>query len=294
MYYLEAEQEKHTRMRNAVLLACGFHVLLALAVSFDVAQSSPRYNPQIEVTLATRPNTAAPEDARHIAQANQLGSAEEAEMEDITSSNNELPLQSPNPQQAAPQQVDADTRADAELLSTVAAAPRMVSTQESQQEQRQNITRGISPEVDRLSQQLASLEAELDEQTRAYSDRPRVRRLTSASTKQAADAAYLLDWRRRLEAVGNKYYPEASVRYGLYGDLRLLVIIRKDGSLENIRVLKSSGYAVLDEAAIKIVRMAAPYSPFPAELAATTDKLEIIRTWQFQENELSSKQAPAN
>jgi protein TonB len=53
-------------------------------------------------------------------------------------------------------------------------------------------------------------------------------------------------------------------------------------------VLKSSGYAVLDEAALKIVRMAAPYSPFPPELAATTDKLEIIRTWQFQENELGS------
>jgi len=88
--------------------------------------------------------------------------------------------------------------------------------------------------------------------------------------------------------VGNKYYPEASVRYGLYGELRLLVVIHKDGNLEDIRILKSSGYAVLDEAAIKIVRMAAPYSPFPAELAATTDTLEIIRTWQFQENELGS------
>jgi protein TonB len=89
--------------------------------------------------------------------------------------------------------------------------------------------------------------------------------------------------------VGNRYYPEASVRYGLYGSLRLLVTIRSDGSLADIRVLSSSGYAVLDEAAIKIVRMAAPYSPFPEELRATTDQLEIIRTWQFQENRLSSQ-----
>ncbi|HEY6131634.1 MAG TPA: energy transducer TonB, partial [Halioglobus sp.] len=65
-------------------------------------------------------------------------------------------------------------------------------------------------------------------------------------------------------------------------------VIRQDGSLEDIKVLSSSGFAVLDEAAIKIVRMAAPYSPFPPELAATTDKLEIIRTWHFQENQLSS------
>ena len=78
------------------------------------------------------------------------------------------------------------------------------------------------------------------------------------------------------------------MRYGLYGKLRLLVVIRADGSLQDIRLLSSSGYAVLDEAAIKIVRMAAPYAPFPAELRATTDQLEIIRTWQFQENRLSS------
>jgi periplasmic protein TonB len=102
------------------------------------------------------------------------------------------------------------------------------------------------------------------------------------------DAAYLLDWRRRLEAVGNQYYPEASIRYGMYGNLRMLVVIRQDGSLEDIQVLSSSGYAVLDEAAIKIVRMAAPYAPFPPELQATTDKLEIVRTWYFQENQLSS------
>ncbi|NQY04376.1 MAG: TonB family protein, partial [Halieaceae bacterium] len=61
-----------------------------------------------------------------------------------------------------------------------------------------------------------------------------------------------------------------------------------DGVLEDIRVLSSSGYSVLDDAAVKIVRMAAPFAPFPNELRATTDRLEIIRTWQFQENALSS------
>ena len=136
-------------------------------------------------------------------------------------------------------------------------------TKEQESRQPETNLEGISPEVDRLNQELASLQAELDEQTRAYADQPRVRRLTAASAKQSVDAAYLLDWRQRLEAVGNKYYPQASVRYGIYGDVRLLVVILQDGSLEEIRVLSSSGYAVLDEAAIKIVRMAAPYSPFP-------------------------------
>jgi protein TonB len=68
----------------------------------------------------------------------------------------------------------------------------------------------------------------------------------------------------------------------------MLVVIRRDGSLEDIQILSSSGYAVLDEAAITIVRMAAPYSPFPPELRATADKLEIVRTWHFRENPLSS------
>ncbi|MCX2973796.1 energy transducer TonB [Halieaceae bacterium IMCC8485] len=287
MYYLETTEGEHTRMRNAVLIAACCHVVLAFAVSFN-SDSSPRYNRQIEVTLATRPSQAAPDEAQHIAQQNQEGSGQEAEVDAVTSRNNEYPQQSPTPQQAAPQQVDADALASGELLSTVAAASRKVTAQQEQEETRRSATPGLNPEVDRLNQQLASLEAELDEQTQAYVNRPRVRRLTSVSAKQAVDAAYLADWRQRLEAVGNKYYPEASVRYGLYGDLRLLVVIHKDGSLEDIRILKSSGYAVLDEAAIKIVRLAAPYSPFPSELAATTDKLEIIRTWQFQENELGS------
>ena len=147
---------------------------------------------------------------------------------------------------------------------------------------------GINPEIDRLSEELATLEATLDKQTREYSSMPRVRRLTSISANRAVDAAYLQEWRARVEAVGNQYYPEASIRYGIYGSLRMLVVIRHNGTLEDIRILSSSGYAVLDEAAMKIVRLAAPFSAFSQELRATTDKLEIIRTWQFKENELSS------
>lgn len=280
MYYLEAGREKHRRMRNAMLLACATHILFVAAVSFDF-DASPSYNHQIEVTLATRPSSQAPDDARHIAQSSQEGSADEADMDAVTSSNNQLPMEYPDRQPSALVENTVDSPPDADLLATAAAAPRTVHREPSEEEQR-------------LSQELASLEAELDEQTRALADQPRVRRLTSVATRQSADAAYLHSFLQRLEAVGNKYYPESSIRYGLYGSLRLLVVVRQDGSLEEIRVLESSGYAVLDEAAIKTVRMAAPFAPFPGELAATTDKLEIIRTWHFEENELSSNKARAN
>lgn len=280
MYYLESGAESAARMRRALLAACAVHVVLAAAISFDLTPATG-YQRQIEVTLATRPSTEAPDQARHIAAQDQLGSGNEAPDEMMTSERSDLPLASPVPDRSAPPAEPRAAQAADDLLTTAAAATRMVNREDEQQDTRRD-SQGM--DADAAQQQLASLQAQLDDQTRARSDRPRVRRLTAVSARQAADAAYLADWLQRLEAVGNRYYPEASIRYGIFGDVRLLVVVRKDGSLEDIQVLESSGYAVLDEAAIKIVRMTAPYAPFPAELAATTDKLEIVRTWQFQEN----------
>jgi protein TonB len=287
MYYLDTGNDKDTRFRNAVLLAIAAHATLILAVSFKASLSTPYSSPQIEVTLATRPSAVAPEDARSIAQANQAGSGNEAQINRL-SSNNPLQSDRPSEQQARMPMPQEQTAMQLDTLVTTSIAARQVTTQPTDASTQQSSLDGISPEVDRINREIASLQAELDEETRIDADQPRVRRLTAASAKQSVDAAYLLDWRRRLEAVGNQYYPQASIRYGLYGELRMLVIIRNDGSLEDIQILSSSGYAVLDEAAIKIVRMAAPYSPFPPELKATTDKLEIVRTWHFQENQLSS------
>jgi protein TonB len=277
MYYLEAGYSKHNRLRNAVLLAVALHAALLLGLSFNPGDGESSYSPQIEVTLALQPASLAPDQAARIAQADQQGSDEPEDMPEA-----------PPPPQAMARPAAAQDDPGRDVLTTSAAARRAAESERLAQQQAPAVT-GITPEVDELSRELASLEAQLDQQAQTYASMPRVRRLTSVSAKQSADAAYLFDWRRRVEAVGNKYYPEASIRYGIYGSLRLLVVINYDGSLEDIRVLSSSGYAVLDEAAIKIVRMAAPYNPFPAELRATTDRLEIIRTWQFRENRLSSK-----
>ena len=277
MYYLDTAGAGGTRFRNAVMAALAVHAALVFGVTFS-ANDTPRYAPQIEVTLATRPTSSPPEDAVHIAQANQEGSGDEVWLNEVSSSANSLPASAPA----------AQTATQLDVLSTTAAARPVAAADRPDSEQQETGAAAI-PELTRLNEEIATLEAALDEDTRTYSNLPRVRRLTASSARQSADAAYLLDWRQRLEAVGNMYYPQASVRYGLYGDLRMLVVIRQDGSLEDIQVLSSSGYAVLDEAAIKIVRMAAPYSPFPPELRATTDKLEIVRTWHFQENPLSSE-----
>ncbi len=139
-----------------------------------------------------------------------------------------------------------------------------------------------------LSQEIASLEAQVDLESNTEAKSPRVRRLTSVSARAAVDAYYLQSWRRKVETVGNLNYPEEARRDQLYGSLRLMVSITPDGGLKDVRILDSSGFKVLDDAAIRIVRQAAPFAPFPEEMRQSTDVLEIIRTWQFRKNHYSS------
>lgn len=84
-----------------------------------------------------------------------------------------------------------------------------------------------------------------------------------------------------MERIGNLNYPEDARRQHLYGSLRLLVSINRDGTLYEVLVLESSGEPVLDQAAQRIVRLAAPYAPFTGDLT-DIDRLEIIRTWRFE------------
>jgi len=285
---IQVDGGSHERLQFALFLAAALHITFILGLSFE-AGPTPHYTPQLEITLATRATTEAPDKAQLLAAADQLGSGDESDRNEITSRELSPSVQAHIDQRASRAIPELEQQQYATPATATAAASETYITKRPEAEvQLQKPTVGTNPEIDQLSRELASLEARLDAQSHAYSTMPRVRRLTSASAKRAVDAAYLLQWRQRVEAVGNRYYPEASERYSIYGSLRLLVVIRRDGSLEDIKILSSSGHALLDEAAMKIVRLAAPFAPFPAELQATTDKLEIIRTWQFRENRLSS------
>lgn len=94
-------------------------------------------------------------------------------------------------------------------------------------------------------------------------------------------AGYVEDWRKRVERIGNQNYPPEAKARNLYGSLELLVTIRADGALLDVSVLRSSGIPVLDAAAQQIVRLAAPYPPFPAKLAAEYGSLQVVRKWTF-------------
>jgi protein TonB len=136
-------------------------------------------------------------------------------------------------------------------------------------------------------QLLARSQAEIAKQISDYQKRPRKHHYMP-STSEYRYARYFEDWRARVEKIGNENYPsEARGRY--YGALRMTVAIRKDGSVVDTILEKSSGSPVLDRAARRIVMQAAPYPPFPPDIAKDTDILEITRTWIFTNDHLATR-----
>ncbi len=132
----------------------------------------------------------------------------------------------------------------------------------------------------RRSLAMASLSAEVDQRLDAYAKRPR-RKWISARTREHKYAAYMEAWRSKVERVGNLNYPDEARRRRLSGNLLLDVALNADGSVNEITVRRSSGHTVLDDAAVRIVRLAAPFARFPDQIRKETDILHIQRTWRF-------------
>jgi protein TonB len=126
----------------------------------------------------------------------------------------------------------------------------------------------------------AKLQARISRDWDEYQKRPR-REFVGANAKSYVFARYVEDWVAKVERIGNLNYPDAARRQGIYGSLRLSVSIFADGRVEKIEIDKSSGSKILDQAAIRIVDLAAPYAPFSKEMKEKADILSITRTWTF-------------
>ncbi len=126
---------------------------------------------------------------------------------------------------------------------------------------------------------IARLEGQIDRNLDEYNKRPR-KLFIGARTEEYVPAQYLEDWRQKVERVGNLNYPEAA-KGKLYGSLLVYIEINSDGDLVRAEVQKSSGHKLLDEAALRILRLAAPYGKFSAELKRQADILTFARTWTF-------------
>ncbi|HEY6599536.1 MAG TPA: energy transducer TonB [Pseudomonadales bacterium] len=285
---MEAVITPRDRLSFTVFLAASLHAALILGVGFAWHVEQAR-TPTIEVTLAQHDDRIAPEQADFLAQANQLGSGDATEVRETTTTE-EADFHSNVVNQIVADPIvepprDAQTQA---MLTSSAASERIAPIESPQDGAEPRLTQTEQRRLLDLSQEIASLEARVDSTANTDARGPRVRRLTSVSARQTVDAYYLQSWRRKVEAIGNLNYPEAARQEKIYGSLRLVVAITPDGALKDVRVLDSSGHKVLDDAAIRIVRLAAPFAPFPDEMRQTTDVLEIVRTWQFRRNQYTS------
>ena len=261
----------------ALLLAGALHALLLLGVSFtfepDASREAP---PPLDIALLPRHNTETPEEADYLAEHSQAGSGNIEERVEPTPPQQAQQVSAPPPE-PAPEQPQVMTQAESSTrVAPSDTAPRPETRQPSAEEP---VERDL---------ELANLDEQIRQSLLAYSERPR-KTFVSASTKEYKYASYMNDWVRKVERVGNLNYPDAARRQGVSGKLLLQVALKPDGSVYNITLLKSSGHQVLDDAAIRIVELSAPFPPLPENIRKDTDLLYITRTWEFLSSGLQTQ-----
>ncbi|MDK8462638.1 energy transducer TonB [Marinobacter sp. SS13-12] len=278
------------RFSFTLFMALALHAIVVLGITF--APESPRSSAQtMEITLSQFDDETDPEEADFLAQTSQKGSGTEEEAVEMTSpqptdiSQQKIAEVQPEP----PSKVEPVSQQEQPVVQTEASSERQVSkpdTSEPASEEPLPVKEKKS--LMERSLEIASLEARFDQQRQAYAKKPRVMRVTAASTLKSTNAWYVQNWVSKVTRVGNINYPKQARQAGIYGNLRMLVSLKKDGTIKELAILESSGSTVLDDAAIRIVRMAAPFAPFPEDMRENVDELEIIRTWVFERRGLTS------
>lgn len=267
-----------------LLFSLLLHGVLVLGITFQFVKPTPSL-PTLDVTLVNVANQETPVKADFLAQANNTGgglsdfAARPSQMfsgalpkPDPGTAAQAVQASNPTPREATPTRMVTTTATGAHTVVSDTAQTPVDTTEQP-----------TAAELQR-QQDIAQLAAELRNRKEEYAKRPKVKYLT-ASTREYAFASYMRGWSDRVERIGNLNYPEEARRRGLHGDVLLTVVLHLDGSIKSIEVIRSSGERVLDTAAERIVRLAAPFPPAPKS-TERIDELNITRTWQFQPNDV--------
>jgi len=263
----------------ALAVALGIHVAAIGLIHFDVFTGRPDEVPtSLDVILVQWANETPPEEADFLAQAAQSGGGSSPDLKrpaEPLMSGEVAPELVPEPvQQEAAETVLEQT--PTELIARPAES-ELAQSVESDAAQDDSID---SQQLIRQSLAVARASPDRFAEAQDFPERRR-RKFISASTREHIYAGYMRSWVAKVERVGNLNYPAQARRMNLDGALVLSVDVLSDGSVEQIRVLRSSGYDILDEAAVRIVRLSSPFSPLPPEVSRDVDVLTITRTWQF-------------
>lgn len=285
VYQLDSSREN--RLGLALFVAISVHLLIILGLKFDFSDPEQQQNPlqTLEVTLVHSKSEKPPEKADYLAQVSQQGGGN---IEEKVRPSSPLPNPKPiadNPGKAPQPQIKEQIRSNplpTQQKSLAAEKPaKMQVTVNKSQPLPEEKKLPTASDLLMRSREIARLSAEIRERQELYAQKPRHKYIT-ANTREYIFASYEDSWRVKVERIGNLNYPEEAKKDQISGTLLLDVAIRTDGTLESIKVLRSSGNPVLDEGAIHIVNLAAPFAPFSKEMREDIDILHITRAWQFK------------
>ena len=276
------------RLSFTVFVALAIHALIVLT---DFIQEDPSSAPHtMEITLSRFNDQEKPEKADYLAETNQRGSGTLEEKALLST-----PTQAIQ-HNTTPQKASSPAKQNKQHPAT---KKPVVVTKKSEQHRPSLFDRAVEsakpvqvqPRRSILEQSLeiAELEANLDRQQQSYARRPRVSRFYAASTMRAVDAEYIYHVVKKIEDVGSLNFPTDAGKK-LYGTPRMSISIYADGSIQDVRVLHSSGNLVLDARTKEIIHRAAPFAPFPKKVRKERDIIELIRTFSYSKKGVSTSQ----
>ena len=257
-------------------------VLLSLHFKFPDATRAMR-DKALDIVLVNARSSTRPKDPQVLAQANLDGGGN---TDEARRAKTPLPVTA---QQTSGTDLEHMRRRIQELesrqktLLTQAKSPRTAPKQDSSHEQPSPSPSLSGLDLAESARAMARLEGEINKSLEEYNKRPR-KKFLGTRAEEYRFAQYIEDWRQKIERIGTLNYPEAA-RGKVYGSLILTVSINADGKLGHIDINRSSGHKILDDAARRIVQMAAPFAAFPPDIRRDTDIIEITRTWYFTQGD---------
>ena len=261
----------------ALFLAAVFHVIIILGVNFTVSLPE-KINKSIEITITQTVAEKAPEKANYLAQDNQIGAGKTYTKPEPPKQ--QLPSEGASQKRKLKKSIKQSKKVHAKKLITQKKSEVKVNTAEKAETMVDKNKPQLSSEA--LVKQVANLGAKI-RYSQQSAEKSRIKFVDSVSTHKYLASQYILDWQRKVERTGNLNYPQVARKKNFTGSLMMDVGIKQDGSIYNIRIRRSSGNKVLDDAAKRIVTMSAPFPPLPKELRKELDVLVITRVWQFSD-----------
>ena len=278
--------DPHSRLLTHALLVSLLLHALVLSIRFQLPDAN-RFaaNTPMEVVIVNAKSKSRPANAQVLAQSNLDGGGNTDEARRAKSNSATLEQNRPgNDVRDAQRRIEDLETQQRQLLTQVSpqstAAPSVAAPPSPAEPQRE--TRGLELRDSALAM-VRSIEAQVSRQIDEYNQRPK-KTFIGARASEYRFAQYVEDWRLKVERIGNLNYPD-SARGRVYGSLRLTVSINADGTLNRLEFDRPSGHTVLDQAAEKIVKMAAPFARFPENIRRDTDILVITRTWHFAQGD---------